>query len=628
MKAKLDIAEIIGEYVQLKPAGTGSLKGLCPFHNERSPSFHVSRERQIFKCFGCDKGGDIFSFVMEMEGMTFPEALRHLGRRAGVEIPEYTPQKPEVANARQRMLEMYDLAAQYYSLALREYPHGAAARTYVESRGITPELREKFRLGAAPDSWDALSTALIKRGFTARELIDGGLSLPKKLGDGVIDRFRNRLMIPICDAQGQVIAFTGRVLPGTSQEKEGGKYVNSPETALYKKSEVLFGLHLAKSAIRKKECVIVVEGNLDVIASHKAGVEHIVASSGTALTEMQLRMLSRYTRRIIFCLDEDAAGFAAAKRAFALALQLQQDATLAVEIRCLVLPPGVGKDPDEVVKKDPARWQELADSSYEVVEYLFQKTIRTFEEQGEVSSTEGRKKLIDELLPSLGRISRPDEQYLYLLRLADATHVDIDVLKGMIQKNTTEKRAPASVGAGARPAAAGHTQPLRSALVSEPDKLDKAAAFLLGLALAEERLAKDILDRVPIDLLKDPWSLLYASAKQVYSDGQLHSSPPQQKQPFFLRLRAYLDSASQGSLLSILDTLALQTDEIIAGLSLQARRDEAKRHLALFSRAQAESKQKELEAAIRHAELAGDSAKLTALMAEYASLLNTLRAAQ
>ncbi|MEK9156985.1 MAG: DNA primase, partial [Patescibacteria group bacterium] len=373
IKQKLEIAEIISEYVQLKPAGTGSMKGLCPFHTERSPSFHVSRERQLYKCFGCDKGGDIFSFVMEMEGMTFPEALRHLGRRAGVEIPDFRPQTPGLQDKRERMLEMYDQAAQYYSLVLREYPNGAVARTYVDTRNISSELRELFRLGAAPDAWDSLTSALKKKGFTDAELVDGGLSLQRKSGEGVVDRFRNRIMVSISDAQGQVIAFTGRVIPGTPGADEGGKYVNSPETLLYKKSDVLYGLHLAKQAIRKTGEVIVVEGNLDVIASHSAGVANVVASSGTALTESQLRQLGRYTRRIIFCLDDDAAGFAAAKRALELGLGLQSSGE-DFDIRCLVIPEGAGKDPDEIVQKNPETWKMIAAHSTSIIEYVFQKT--------------------------------------------------------------------------------------------------------------------------------------------------------------------------------------------------------------------------------------------------------------
>ncbi|NBS68824.1 DNA primase [bacterium] len=623
IKQKLDIAEIIGEYVQLKPAGSGSLKGLCPFHNERSPSFHVSRERQIYKCFGCDKGGDMFSFVMEMEGMAFPEALRHLGRRAGVEIPEFRPQSPDLQDKRERMLEMYDVAAKYYADVLREYPFGATARAYIEKRNIAPEMRELFRLGAAPESWDALTGALKKKGFLDKELVEAGLALQRKSGEGVIDRFRNRIMVPICDAQGQVIAFTGRVIPGTPGADEGGKYVNSPETLLYRKSDVLYGLHLAKQAIRKTGEVIVVEGNLDVIASHKAGVENVVASSGTALTEAQLRQLGRYTRRIVFCLDDDAAGFSAAKRALELALQLQSSGE-DFDIRCLMIPAGAGKDPDEIVQKDVALWKKIAAHSTSIVEYVFQKTFQQFR-AGDMGIDE-RKKLIDALLPYVQRLARQDEQHLYLLQLADTTHVSLDVLKSIMQKEEKEGRE-ASVHERQIGRKEGEKKKEKEEGSSrkQEDPMMRALSFVFAHALSDESMTEAILEKFQGKELPEPWGKLYGALRGVYTSPQFRASLSGQKQTLFSQLRTYLDRTTPGTYEDAIDRAVLLYDEIVVGLSHTQKQEEVRRQLIMLARARMEEQKKSLEAAIRQAETSGNTALLSSLLAEYTALLTEFR---
>jgi DNA primase len=482
IKNKLDIAEVIAEYVTLKPAGAGAFKGLCPFHAERTPSFHVSRERQIFKCFGCDKGGDVFSFTMEMEGLNFVEALKLLARRAGVELPEYKPTPG--GNRADVLLQIHEAATKFYEAVLKESTQAVGARNYLAQRQLSAAMQTKFRLGCSPDDWDALAHFLSKKGFSENLLVESGLCLKRKNGSGVIDRFRNRLMVPLCDANGRVVGFTARVLPGAKDDE--AKYMNSPETPIYHKGSMLYGLHLGKSAIRKSGEVIIVEGNLDVIASHSAGVENIIASSGTALTEQQLTTLFRYTKRLIFCLDDDAAGFAAAKRVFALALELQKkDPTLGSSIRALVIPPGVGKDPDDVVRKDPELWRKIAAHSTEIVEFYFEKTLRRYEGGGEIS-VEARRKLIDELLPEVAKITREDERHLYLMRLADATHVSTDVLKDMMKSF-----APTPVVS--RP----QTSHLKPQTSSDLDRPTQAAAFLLGVAFKYEKAAGEILSRVP-----------------------------------------------------------------------------------------------------------------------------------
>ncbi len=605
IKQKLDVADVIGEYVTLKPSGQGSFKGVCPFHAERTPSFHVSRERQIWKCFGCDKGGDIFTFVMEMEGLSFVEALKMLAKRAGIELPEYKP-NPQ-GNRNDVLLEMNEIAAKFYQAILRDSPQATGARNYLSSRKIDPAMVEKFRLGASVNEWDALAQFLKRKGYSEELLVESGLCLRRKSGSGVIDRFKNRIMVPLCDPNGRVLGFTARVLPGAGEEE--AKYMNSPETPVYHKGHMLYGLHLAKSGARKAGEMIIVEGNLDVIASHQAEVENVVASSGTALTEDQLRTLSRYVKRLVFCLDDDAAGFAAAKRVFELALKLEEAGNpLGVEFRCLVIPKGAGKDPDEVVKKDPELWRKIAAESQSIVEYYFEKNLRLFEEQGE-ASVEASRNLIDELLPQVARLKRPDERYLYLLRLSDATHVAVAILEDMLKAQS----APAAI-----------TRPVTKGAPAKPthDKISTAAIFLLGILLKYEKLAPEILKRVPKEALGEPWNSLYREVEVLYTLPQTQPNAAAGNTTLFSRLRTHLEARGETRLVSAIDTLALRIDEMLRGLSPAAVRAEVDRHLILFKESQEKMLRKDLEAKIRHAETTGDQSLLAELLKQYSSLLS------
>ncbi|MFA5946868.1 MAG: DNA primase [Patescibacteria group bacterium] len=618
IKQKLDIAEVIAEYVTLKPAGSGAFKGLCPFHAERSPSFHVSRERQIFKCFGCDKGGDVFSFVMEMEGLNFIEALKMLAKRAGIELPEYKPTAE--ANRADVIYKIHEEATKFYEGVLAASSLTGIARNYLLTRKFPPALQIKFRLGTSTNDWDALALHLQKKGFAEGALVESGLCHRRKNGSGLIDRFRSRLMVPLSDANGRVVGFTARILPGGLPDE--AKYINSPETPIYHKGAVLYGLHLAKSGIRKAGEVIIVEGNLDVIASHMAGVENVVASSGTALTETQLRTLFRYTKRLVFCLDDDAAGFAAAKRVFALALELQKkEPTLDVSIRCLVIPEGAGKDPDDVVRKDPELWQKIAAHSIEIVEYYFEKTLRVFNEKQDVS-VEARRRLVDELLPQVAGLTREDERHLYLMRLSDATHVSVDVLRTMAQGYKVVKTFPDKAQASQTPKPAQPAQPPQPSFSPDLDKPTQAAVFLLGVCFKYEKAAGEILSRVPTEVLRDPWKSLYTHMDLVYNSAQTELSAAPQKQSLFTRLRAHLESVNAPELLKLLDALALKIDEMLARLPPKDVRAEVDRHLILFKDEREKSRRKALEAEIREAEISGDHARLTALMDDFALLLH------
>jgi len=301
IKEKLDIVDLISEYIKLKPAGMENFRALCPFHNEKTPSFMVSRSKQIFKCFGCGEGGDVFSFVMKMEGVEFVDALRELAKKAGVELRR---QDPKFYSKREKVLKILDLAASYYYQALLKSKTGQVARDYIKERKLKDLTVDEFKLGFSPDDWEMLSRFLKSRGFKDDEILESGLVVPRQGKSGYYDRFRYRLMFPIWDAQGRVVGFTARVL---RKDEKMGKYINTPQGMIYDKSRVLYGLDKAKSVVRREGKLIIVEGNMDVIASHQAGVKNVIASSGTALTSPQIEIIKRYTDKIVFAFDMDAS---------------------------------------------------------------------------------------------------------------------------------------------------------------------------------------------------------------------------------------------------------------------------------------------------------------------------------
>ncbi|MEK7139605.1 MAG: DNA primase, partial [Patescibacteria group bacterium] len=331
IKAKIDVVDLVGEYVKLTPGGA-NWKGRCPFHAEKTPSFMVSRDKQIWHCFGCSEGGDIFTFIQKIEGLDFPDALRLLANRAGVAIKQ---EDPSIASQRTRLLNLNNLAAQYFHRVLRDSQLARGAREYLVKRGVDDLTVDNWQLGYAPDSWDTTSKFLASKGYSEHEIFLAGLSIRREKASGFYDRFRNRLVFPIRDVHGHVIAFSCRALDPESTE---AKYINTSQTPLFNKGQVLFGLDQAKTASRESKYVVVVEGNLDVITSHQFGVTPVVATCGTALTEEHVNLIKRYAPTVILSFDQDAAGQKAAERGVAIALR----GGLAVKL--LTMPSG--EDPD------------------------------------------------------------------------------------------------------------------------------------------------------------------------------------------------------------------------------------------------------------------------------------------
>ncbi len=382
VKARVDIVDLVSETVKLRHSGK-NYTGFCPFHtNTRTPAFVVFPNSGTWRCFGqCNEGGDIFQFVMKKEGLDFPGALQQLAQRAGVELEARTPQSQEEDDANDRLRALLEDAVTFFRHNLLQTPAGAPALAYFKKRGVTDETIETFGLGYAPESWDAALTYFTSRGYKSEELVSVGLVTERSEGKGVYDRFRNRAMFPIRDMQGRMCGFGARIL----NPNDVPKYLNSPQTALFDKGRLLYGLDRARKAIRTEDQVVIVEGYMDVIVPHQAGFTNTVSPMGTALNEDQLRQLKRYTRRIILALDADAAGEKATMRGLELARQaldhsdemvfdarglLHHEARLQADLRVTTIPEGM--DPDEVVLRDPEEWKRILENAQPVVVHVME----------------------------------------------------------------------------------------------------------------------------------------------------------------------------------------------------------------------------------------------------------------
>ncbi len=408
VRSRLNIEDVIGEYVQLKRAGR-NFKGLSPFSGEKTPSFFVSPDKNIWHDFSSNKGGDIFTFVMEVEGMDFRAALEHLARKAGVDLSMYdTKGSQEIAQLKKRLLSAHELAANYYQQSLIKNQH---ALDYVfKKRGLDKPTVQNFKIGYAPDSGDALTQFLAKKGFSAKELSQAGLV--NRFGG---DLFRGRMMVPLMDGTGQIIGFTGRII---GDDPNAPKYLNTPQTLLYDKGRHVFGLSQAKEAIRACDYAVIVEGNMDVISSHQAGIKQVVATAGTAMTENHLKALVRLTSHIRLAFDGDKAGLAATERAIPIAQGV------GVELTIITLP-GDAKDPDELIKKDPKFWQQAIDDAEPVVDWV----IKQYSLREDLKTAAGKRRFTTAALDVVRMLHDPVEQEHYLAKIASYSDSSIDTLK-------------------------------------------------------------------------------------------------------------------------------------------------------------------------------------------------------
>ncbi len=421
IKAKLSVLDVVSDYVQLKKAGT-NYKGVCPFHQERTPSFMVSPSKQIWHCFGCGLGGDIFEFIKNIENVEFGEALKSLADRAGVELRKPTLEQVQVGKIKDVLYEINESACKYFQKVLWDSNAGSEALDYLRKRGLTDQTIKNWQLGFAPDDYHYLENFLAK-GFDKKDIEVAGLIIKGDRGD-YFDRFHDRVMFPIVNLHGQVVGFTGRLL---HDKPNAGKYVNSPETPIYNKSQVIYGLYQARQTIRKENRAILVEGNMDVITCHQAGSTQAVAISGTALTADQLFILKRFCESLIFAFDSDAAGSTATKRA----LEMSLNSGFNVKIANL----GGAKDPDELIKKGIGIWQKAVESAGNFLDYFFDQVFR----QNKPETVEGKREITKELAPLIFRIADPITKAHYVRKLANGINVAEMAVWDIINKLTVPK---------------------------------------------------------------------------------------------------------------------------------------------------------------------------------------------
>ena len=419
--ARSDIVDVVSGYVALQRKG-GNLFGLCPFHNEKTPSFSVSPDKQIYHCFGCKKGGGVINFIMEIENLTFPEAVRFLAKRANLPVPEDDGPQDGADRLRRRVLELNrDAARWYYDLLCS--PEGAAVQAYLDRRQIRKSIAVRFGMGASPDRWDGLLTAMTRRGYTKEELLAAGLVVNGRNGR-LYDKFRNRLMLPVIDTRGDVVGFGSRVIDNSEP-----KYMNTTETITYSKRRILYGLNLAKKT--KRPNIILCEGNLDVVTLHQAGFDNAVASMGTALTTEQIRLLGRYTKELVLCYDNDNAGQLATQRA----LELLNNSEFSVKV--LKLPNRMvdGKptkqDADDFIKNyGPAAFENLLSGSENGVEFRMTQIAARYD----LTSDEGRIGYAGEMAEELCRLENAVERDVYTNRAAQTAGLSPEAMKLEVQR--------------------------------------------------------------------------------------------------------------------------------------------------------------------------------------------------
>lgn len=406
IKERLSIVDVVGSYIKLEPAGI-NMKARCPFHNERTPSFFVSPARGSFHCFGCAKGGDMFTFVQDIEGLDFSGALKLLAARAGVELTSTFSKKDTDEN--EVLYRLLDDATTYFQNNLEEYFHG---KEYLRSRGILPESVEKFRIGYAKDEWRSLLSFLVAKKYTPEDIEKAGLII--KSEKGFYDRFRGRIMFPIADRQGRIVAFSGRMYPPTQDERVA-KYVNSPETVLYNKSLVLYGYDKAKQAILKAKRAVVVEGQMDLVLAHQAGTNETVAVSGTALTDQHLSLLKRFCDVLILCFDSDSAGINAVSKSTEKAL------AQGFDVRAVHLPSGM--DPADMIKEDSERWMSALESSTHVIDFFLNVIL---EKESDMRIV--RREVSQKVLPYIATISDRIDRAHFIQEVSKKIGLSSDVI--------------------------------------------------------------------------------------------------------------------------------------------------------------------------------------------------------
>ncbi len=427
IKNKLNIVDVIGSYVKLSKTGV-NYRGVCPFHSEKGPSFFVSPTRQMWHCFGCGAGSSIFDFIMKIEGVEFGDALRILATKAGVELKR---ENPQLSSERKRLYEICELSCAFFEKQMQAPGWGSKAKEYLLKRGIKEETIKKWRLGYSPDTWQGLSDFLVGRGYSREEIVRAGLAVQSDKGGNPYDRFRGRIIFPIFDLNSQPIGFGARIFK-EQDKKETAKYINTPQTLLYDKSNVLYGINHAKVAIRKSNQCVLTEGYTDAIMCHQAGFENTVAVSGTALTPRHLNILKRYTDNLLLSFDMDVAGDNATKRGINLAESQN------FNIKVIDTYSGA-KDPAEIILENPQNWDNSVKNARSIMDYYFDSAFLKFDK----NAPQGKKEIGKIVLPPIKRLQSKIEQSYWVQKLAEKLGVSeeavIDELKDVKLDNAAQQ---------------------------------------------------------------------------------------------------------------------------------------------------------------------------------------------
>ncbi len=569
VKSKIDIIDLISEYIQLKPAGT-SFKALCPFHREKTPSFFVSPERQIWHCFGCGKGGSIFDFIMEIEGLDFPEALRILAGRAGVKLEKFDSQ---AISQKTKLLDICHLSARFYHKILLESPLAEPVRRYLKQRGMNKKTITEFEIGFAPDKWDVLLRFLVKRGFKEKDIEIAGLIVRKE--PKYYDRFRNRIIFPICDIYSQVVGFTGRILPVGGQtgektkvgdENKIAKYINTPDTPIYNKSRVLYGLDKAKLNIKDQNKIILVEGNMDVLTCHQNEFKNVVCTSGTSLTPEQIRLLSRYTQNIILGFDIDLAGQTATQRGIDLLLGQ------GLNVKVLVL--GQGKDPDECIRENLGEWKRAVKNPQPIMDYYFSLAFK----DKNLNKIEDKKQVSRTLLPIIAKLGDPVEKDLWLKRLSNDLEVSEISLRDGLRRIRVFKMAEEGES------------------FQQKDSSDQQTGEkFLALVLQNPEAGQNFLNNLVLDMFVDP------RAQDVFKEIKEHYTGSQK-----IDLKKMRKGVKDAQMVNYLDYLSFLAEKEFKNYSPDDIAEELRRFFSVLKKRYLNKRMEKLVQELGEAEKQGD----------------------
>ena len=477
IKQKINIVDLVAEYIPLKKAGI-NFKTSCPFHTEKTPSFIVSPERQIFKCFGCSKGGDIFTFLMEKEGMDFKEALEVLAKKAGVTLKQDIGQR----DYKERLFEANLKAQEFFHYILTSHNLGKSALDYLIKRGLTDKTIKQFGLGYAPNSWESLTKFLTKRGFSVSEIISSGLAVPSRSGG--YDRFRGRIIFPLIDGKDHLRGFSGRVLDSSEP-----KYINTPQTEIFDKGNFLFGINLSKQTIREKKEAILVEGEMDMILSFQAGFENIVASKGTALTEGQVELLKRYTPSISLCFDMDLAGDSASRRG----IEIADKALLDIKVIRLK----EGKDAADAIKNDSGAWKNAIETAVPIYDYYIESVSARYN----VKDANDLRKIGQELIPVWAKITDDLIRERYLQKLSAFLKMDEKILREAVDRERTSNKRPY--------AQVFHQKKTEDDVISLRSRRELLEEYLIALLLHPPAESVFVPNFPETLFLKEAWRQLY-----------------------------------------------------------------------------------------------------------------------